>query len=73
MTGSALFTVIFGGIILIVGLLGQIFGLRKGRSSHPEDRRMGRLVFTVGSVVVGLWIIAFVTARLLHFKTTGHW
>ena len=73
MTGSALFTVIFGGIILIIGLLGQIFGLRKRRSTHPEDRRMGRLVFTVGSVVVGLWIIAFVTARLLHFKTTGHW
>jgi hypothetical protein len=73
MTGSALFTVIFGGIILIVGLLGQIFGIRKGKSVHPEDRRMGRVVFTVGSIVVALWIITFVTVRLLHFKTTGHW
>jgi hypothetical protein len=73
MTGSALFTVIFGGIILIVGLLGQIFGIRKGRSLHPEDRRMGRIVFTVGSIVVALWLVTFVTVRLLHFKTTGHW
>jgi hypothetical protein len=69
----AWFTVIFGGIILIVGLLGQIFGIRKGKSVHPEDRRMGKLVFTVGSVVVALWIVAFVTVRLLHLKTTGHW
>ena len=73
MTGSALFTVIFGGIILVVGLLGQIFGIRKGRSVHPEDRRIGRVVFTVGSIVVALWIVTFVTVRLLHFKTTGHW
>jgi hypothetical protein len=73
MTGSALFTVIFGGIILIIGLLGQIFGIRKGRSTHPEDRRMGKLVFTVGSVVVALWVVAFVAVRLLHLKATGHW
>ncbi|MFY9938682.1 MAG: hypothetical protein WAK33_17505 [Silvibacterium sp.] len=69
----AWFTVIFGGVILIIGLLGQIFGLRKGRSTHPEDKRMGRLVFTVASVVVFLWIVAFTTARLLHHDFTGHW
>jgi hypothetical protein len=69
----AWFTVIFGGIILIIGLLGQIFGIRKGKSTHPEDRRLGKLVFTIGSVVVALWIVAFVTVRLLHLKTTGHW
>ena len=73
MTGSALFTVIFGGIILIVGILGQIFGIRKGRSVHPEDRRMGRVAFTVGSIVVALWIVTFIAVRLLQFKETGHW
>ena len=66
-------TVIIGGILLIVGILGQIFGVRKARSSHPEDRRMGKIAFTVGSIVVGLWVITFVTVRLLHFHTTGHW
>jgi uncharacterized membrane protein len=69
----AWFTVIFGGIILIVGLLGQIFGLRKEKSTQPEDKRLGRLVFTVASVVVFLWIVAFATARVLHHSTTGHW
>ena len=69
----AWFTVVFGGIILIIGLLGQFFGIRKGMSVHPEDMRMGRLIFTIGSVVVGLWVIAFVTVHLLEFKTTGHW
>jgi hypothetical protein len=34
---------------------------------------MGRLVFTVASVVVFLWIVAFATARLLYHSTTGHW
>ena len=69
----AWFTVIFGGIVLIIGLLGQIFGIRKGKSVHPEDKRMGRLIFTVGSVVVALWIVTFVAVHLLQLKTTGHW
>lgn len=69
----AWFTVIFGGVILIIGLLGQIFGLRKGRSTHPEDRRFGRVVFTIGSIVVFLWLVAFTTTRILHHNTTGHW
>ncbi|HTA85223.1 MAG: hypothetical protein WBX22_21680 [Silvibacterium sp.] len=69
----AWFTLILGGVILLVGLLGQFFGLRKGRSSHPEDRHMGRVVFTVASVVVGLWIVAFITVRVLHLDITGHW
>ena len=69
----AWFTGILGAVLLIVGILGQIFGIRKGRSIHPEDRRMGRVAFTVGSIVVGLWVVTFITVRLLHFKTTGHW
>ena len=69
----AWFTVIFGGIILIVGLLGQIFGIRKSQSSLSRRQADRELVFTIGSVVVGLWVVAFATARLLHFKTTGHW
>jgi hypothetical protein len=69
----AWFTLIFGGLILIIGLLGQIFGIRRVRSGHPEDKRIGKLVFTIGSVVVGLWIVAFTAARLLHHSTTGHW
>jgi len=69
----AWFTVVFGGIILIIGILGQIFGLRRGRSAHPEDKRLGRIVFTVGSIVVALWIVTFVAVHLLQLDRTGHW
>jgi hypothetical protein len=69
----AWFTLIFGGIILLIGLLGQIFGVRRGRPAHPDDRRAGKLVMTVGSTVVGLWLVAFSVARLLHLHSTGHW
>ncbi len=66
-------TLIFGVAILIVGLLGQIFGLRRVRSTHPEDRNIGKVVFTVASIVVALWIVAFITTSVLHHSTTGHW
>jgi hypothetical protein len=69
----AWFTLIFGGAILIVGLLGQIFGIRKGAPSHPHDRHARRLIVTVGSMVAGLWLVAFSVARLLHLQHTGHW
>lgn len=69
----AWFTLIFGGAILLIGLLGQVFGIRRGLPAHPEDRRARKLVVTIGSMVVGLWLVAFSAARLLHLHTTGHW
>lgn len=65
-------TLIIGGSILIVGLLGQIFGIRRGKPAHPEDRRIGRIVITIGSTVVGLWIVFFSVVHLLHLHTIGH-
>jgi hypothetical protein len=69
----AWFTLIFGGVILIIGLFGQVFGIRGGRPGHPEDKRAGKIVITIGSAVVGLWLVAFTVSRLLHLNTTGHW
>jgi hypothetical protein len=69
----AWFTLIFGGAILIIGLIGQVFGIRRGTPAHPHDRKIRRIVLTVGSVVVGLWLVAFSAARLLHLQHTGHW
>ncbi len=69
----AWFTLIFGGVILLIGLSGQIFGIRRGNPSHPHDRQARRLVMTIGSAVVGLWLVAFSAARLLHLHHTGHW
>jgi len=65
-------TLVIGGIILLIGLIGQFFGIRRGRPAHPEDKRVGRLVITIGSTVVGLWLVAFSVAYLLKGHTFGH-
>lgn len=65
-------TLIIGGTILVVGLLGQIFGIRGGKRANAEDRRTGRIVVTIGSTVVGLWIVFFSVVHLLHLHTIGH-
>jgi len=69
----AWFTLIFGGVILLIGLFGQVFGIRRGTPAHPHDRSARRLIVTIGSAVVGLWLVAFSVARLLHLQHTGHW
>jgi hypothetical protein len=69
----AWFTLLIGGAVLIIGLLGQIFGIRRGRPVHPEDRRMGKIVISIGSTVVGLWLVAFSLVHLLHLHTVGRW
>jgi hypothetical protein len=66
-------TLIVGGLVLVVGLLGQFFGIRPGNPTNPEDKRMGRIVLTIGSTVVGLWLVAFSVAHLLRLHTIGRW
>jgi hypothetical protein len=66
-------TLILGGAVLIIGLLGQFFGIRRGEPAHPDDRRMGRIVLTIGSTVVGLWLVFFSVAHLLRLHTVGRW
>lgn len=69
----AWFTLIFGGIILLIGLAGQVFATRKGHPVHHEDRRAGYLVMRVASAVVGLWLVAFSAVHLIHFHVVGRW
>lgn len=69
----AYLTLIIGGIILAIGVLGQFFGLRRGNPTHPEDRRMRTIVITVGSAVVGLWVVFFAVSHLMHLQVVGHW
>jgi hypothetical protein len=64
-------TLIVGGVILIIGLLGQMFGTRRGNPAHPEDKRVGKIVISIGSAVVGLWLVAFSVVQLLHLYAAG--
>jgi uncharacterized membrane protein YiaA len=66
---TAWLTLIIGGVILIIGLLGQIFGIRGGKSGHPADKRVGTIVVSIGSVVVGVWIASLAAIRLLHMHS----
>jgi len=59
-------TLILGVLLMAVGLGGQIFGTRKSSTLGPHDRHIRTWVFTVGSLVVGLWVVAFSAAHYLH-------
>lgn len=69
----AYLTLIVGGLILAVGVLGQFFGLRRGAPAHKEDKRMGKIVITVGSAVVGLWLVVFAVSHLMRLQVVGRW
>ncbi|HEX4006908.1 MAG TPA: hypothetical protein VHX60_12105 [Acidobacteriaceae bacterium] len=53
-------------VLMAIGLGGQIFGVRKSSTLAPHDRPVRRWVLTVGSLVAGLWIVAFTAAHYLH-------
>ncbi len=59
-------TLILGVLLMAIGVGGQIFGTHKGTTLTPQDRRTRNWIFTVGSLVVGLWVVAFSAAHYLH-------
>lgn len=69
----AWFTLLFGALLIAVGVGGQIFATRKTSRLAHYDRHIRRWVFAIGSLVIGLWIVAFSAAHVLHYHTSGHW
>jgi hypothetical protein len=67
------FTLILGVILMAIGLGGQIFGIRKTSTLSSQDRPVRKWVITVGSLVVGLWAVAFSAAHYLHYHHSGRW
>jgi hypothetical protein len=64
-------TLIFGIILLGPGILGHHFFTREKRQLHPDEHRARKWVMTIGSLVVGLWLVAFSAAQLLHIYHAG--
>lgn len=62
----AVTTLIIGIILLGVGLSGHNFFTRQKRQLHPDEHRARKWVVTIGSLVVGLWLVAFSAAQFLH-------
>jgi hypothetical protein len=63
----ATITLIIGIILLGMGLLGHTFFTRQKRALQPDEHRARRWVVTIGSLVAGLWLVAFSAAQLLHY------
>ncbi|HEX4310011.1 MAG TPA: hypothetical protein VHZ25_08275 [Acidobacteriaceae bacterium] len=59
-------TLILGVLLMAIGLAGQVFGIRKSSTLAPQDRHTRNWIFTVGTVVIGLWVVAFSAAHFLH-------
>lgn len=64
-------TLIIGIILLGVGLLGHHFFTRQKRTLHPDESKARKWVVTIGSLVAGLWLVAFSAAQLLRYYR-GH-
>jgi hypothetical protein len=69
----AWFTLVLGALLMVIGIGGQIFGVRKTSTLAPHDRPARKWVITVGSLVIGLWIVAFSAAHVLHYHHSGRW
>jgi hypothetical protein len=67
------FTLALGVVLMAVGLGGQTFGIRKSSTLAHHDRPVRKWILTVGSLVVGLWVIAFWAAHFLHRAHLGRW
>ena len=64
----AVAVLVIGGVLFFVGIAGQ-FRLGKRRRqgvAHTQDRAGARIVLTLGSIVIGLWLIIASAAGILH-------
>jgi uncharacterized membrane protein YiaA len=62
----AIVTLTIGTIVFLIGIWGQI-RLRSGKPLAPAgDRKSFNLVVTVGSIVIGLWLLIISAVHLLH-------
>jgi hypothetical protein len=68
----AWFTLTVAALLMIIGLAGQIFGVRKSSQLASQDRPVRKWILTVGSLVAGLWVVAFSAAQFLHHHS-GRW
>lgn len=59
------FFLIIGILLFVAGVGGQIRGRTRAKHFHPDDLRARRWVLTLGSMVVGAWLVALSAAHLI--------
>lgn len=63
---KAILTLVVGVILLVVGIAGQSITRSKKPVAHPGDRHGLKVVVTVGSIVIGAWLLIISAVHLLH-------
>lgn len=69
----ATITLIFGIILLGIGVCGHHFFTTTRRKYSADELLARRWVVTIGSLVVGLWLVAVSAVHLLHYHISGQW
>ncbi len=62
----AIVTLIIGILLFVIGVAGQSMTRARKPLAHHQDRHGFRLVVTIGSLVVGAWLLIISTVHLLH-------
>ncbi len=62
----AIATLIVGILLFAVGVFGQSMTRARKPVAHRQDRRGFQIVVTVGSIVVGAWLLIISTVHILH-------
>ncbi|HEY0784654.1 MAG TPA: hypothetical protein VGD62_02215 [Acidobacteriaceae bacterium] len=63
---KAIATLIVGILLFAVGVVGQSLTRAKKPVAHHHDRRGFTLIVTIGSIVLGAWLLIISTVHLLH-------
>jgi hypothetical protein len=62
----AIVTLIIGILLFGIGIGGHALTRSRKPDAHPGDRRSFRLVVTIGSIVIGAWLLIISAVHLLH-------
>ena len=67
----AIVTLIIGIVLFGIGVAGQTMTRSKKPAAHEDDRKGFQIVVTIGSLVVGAWLLIISTVHLLHAHHPG--
>ncbi len=66
-------TLVIGFLLVLAGALGHSFGTRdRKRETAPDERRARGYFLTIGSIVLGVFLIGIAVSWLLHVHSQGH-
>ncbi len=66
-TGTAIATLVVGGLIFAIGIIGQVFvGRRFSKTPSSGDKHSARLVLRLAALIIGAWMVIIAAVAILH-------